>query len=159
MNANPIFRAGEATIEALRSDIALQIARDLKRRGGSQVVLARELSVPQPTISKIVNGRVSQLSLELLIRIAVRANLVVVLQTGAAPEEAGAYVSRGTREIAHRAIRSKVAEAARDSMVNAARALTPEQRLEAHLRHSELVTALQQASRTTKGRESSRLRP
>ena len=39
-----------------------------------------------------MHGRVSQLSLELLIRIAVRAGLPVVLQTGKDAEEAGVFV-------------------------------------------------------------------
>src|SRR5688500_7949336 len=83
-----------ATIQALRGDLALQISRCLRRRGLSQVAAARLLDIPQPTLSKIFNGHVDELSLELLVRIAVRAGLPVVMQTGDAPEEAGAYVFR-----------------------------------------------------------------
>jgi predicted XRE-type DNA-binding protein len=134
-----------ATVTALRSDLALQIARSVARTGESQVAAAGRLGIPQPTLSKIVNGRVGELSLELLIRIAVRAGLPVVLQTGREPSEAGAYIAGAP--IAGRAPQSRVAEDAQHALAESARRLTPEQRLEAHLRHNELVTALHQASR------------
>ncbi len=63
----------DATVQALRTDLALQISRCLTRRELTQVEAARRFDIPQPTLSKIVNGRVADLSLELLIRIAVRA--------------------------------------------------------------------------------------
>jgi predicted XRE-type DNA-binding protein len=136
-----------ATIQALRRDLALQIARDVRRRGESQLAAAKRLAMPQPTLSKVMNGRVSQLSLELLIRIAVRARLPVVLQTGTVPEEAGAFVSGVTGTTERPGQSSKLAEAARGALTVTARALTPEQRLEAHVKHSELVTALHRAGR------------
>ena len=82
-----------ATVQALRSDVALQIARHARRMGVSQLVAARQLGLPQPTLSKIINGRVSDLSLELLIRTAARAGLAMTLHTGRVPQEAGAFVS------------------------------------------------------------------
>ena len=133
-----------ATVQSLRSDLALQIARHLQRQGLSQVAAAKELALPQPTLSKIMNGRVRDLSLELLIRIAVRAGLPVVLQTGKEPAEAGAFVTGVATP--DRVPRSRLADEARDAVAASARRLTPEQRLEAHLKHSELVTALHNAS-------------
>jgi predicted XRE-type DNA-binding protein len=134
-----------ATIAALRSDLALQIARSVARTRESQVAAAARLGIPQPTLSKIVNGRVSELSLELLIRIAVRAELPIVLQTGRDPSEAGVFVARSLS--IGRAQQSKVAEGAQDALAESVRRLTPEQRLEAHLKHSELVMALHAAGR------------
>ena len=136
-----------ATVQALRSDLALQISRCLRNRQLTQVEASRLLDIPQPTLSKIVNGRVADLSLELLIRIAVRAGLPVVMQTGDAPEEAGAYVFRKNDTSAASSPKSKVAESARDAMVAAARKLTPEQRLNAMLEQTQLVSELQVASR------------
>lgn len=130
-----------ATIQALRSDVALQIARFLKGQQLSQAAAAKVLRIPQPTLSKIVNGRVSDLSLELLLRIAVRAGLHLVLQIGAVPEEAGAFVSV-PMPIARTGTRSKLADDARDALLATARGMTPEQRLNAHLKLSELVTSL-----------------
>jgi predicted XRE-type DNA-binding protein len=135
-----------STIQALRGDVALQISRFLERQKLSQGAAAKLLRIPQPTLSKIANGRVSDLSLELLIRIAVRAGLQLVLQTGAVPEEAGAFVG-GAVPNAVQGLRSKLADDARDALLTSARDLTPEQRLHAHLKHSELVTALNRAGR------------
>jgi len=147
-----------ATIQALRSDLALQIARLIKRHGHNQLEAARQLAIPQPTVSKIMNGRVSELSLELLIRVAVRAGLPVVLQTGKVPEEAGVFVS-GVHRAERSGLRSRVAESARSSLLEAARHLTPEQRLRTHLEHSQLVSAFQRAGQTVQAGESVRKRP
>ena len=138
------------TIQALRADVALQIARFLERQQLSQAAAAKLLRVPQPTLSKIANGRVSELSLELLIRIAVRAGLQLVLQTGAAAEEAGAYVAGSFPTAGTRAARSRLADEARDALLATARDMTPEQRLNAHVRHSELVASLHQAGRRSR---------
>ncbi len=138
-----------ATIQALRNDVALQIARCLRRQQLSQAAAAKLLRIPQPTLSKIVNGRVSGLSLELLLRIAVRAGLHLVLQIGAVPEEAGAFVG-GPMPTARTGMRSKLADDARDALLATAREMTPEQRLNAHLKHSELVTSLHRAARQSR---------
>ena len=136
-----------ATIQALRSDVALQVARWIQRRGLNQLAAARLLDVPQPTVSKIANGRVSDLSLELLIRIAVRAGLPVVLQTGQVPEEAGAYVSGEQAPATEKPV-SRLADRARDALIVSTRRLTPEQRLDAFLEHSQLVSTLHDAGRS-----------
>ena len=96
-----------------------------------------------------MHGRVSQLSLELLIRIAVRAGLPVVLQTGKDAEEAGAFVA-GQLLQESRILRSKVADEARQALNEDARNLTPQQRLEAHARHSQLTVALHRAGRKSR---------
>jgi len=147
-------------IHALRSDVALQVARHVQRRGLTQVTAARDLGIPQPTVSKIMNGRVAELSLELLIRIAFRAGLHLVLQTGNEPSEAGAFVAGATP--ARSRLSSKVGEGAREALLETARRLTPEQRLDAHLQHNRLVAELHRAGRTAeakraggKGRRSS----
>jgi predicted XRE-type DNA-binding protein len=138
--------APDATIQALRSDMALQITRLMRARGLTQVAAAKQFRVPQPTISKIVRGRVADLSLELLIRVAVRAGLALVLQTGHDPSEAGVFLSR-----AHRRTESipgsAVARAARESLVERNQRLTPEQRLAAFLEHTQLISALHRAGR------------
>jgi len=142
-------RKDAETIQALRSDVALQIARFLGRQQLSQAAAAKLLQMPQPTLSKIVNGRVSELSLELLLRIAVRAGLHLVLQVGAVPEEAGAFIS-GPVATGRTGTRSKLADDARDELLATARGMTPEQRLNAHLKHSELVTSLHRAARQSR---------
>ena len=135
----------EATVQSLRRDIALQVSRHVLRLGVTQSAAAKALSVPQPTLSKVMNGRVTDLSIEFLIRIAVRASLPVTLQTGRAPEEAGVYICGFARN--SHAPRSKLAREARESLMDSERRLTPAQRLEAFLEHNQLLGALHQAGR------------
>jgi predicted XRE-type DNA-binding protein len=89
------YAADDATIMAIRSDLAMRIAEFLERSPLNQVAAARRLEVPQPTISKIVNGRIDSLSIELLIRMLVRADVPIVIQTGSTVKDAGAYVAVG----------------------------------------------------------------
>jgi predicted XRE-type DNA-binding protein len=139
--------ADVGTIQALRSDVALQIARCLRRRGLNQVAGANWLGVPQPTLSKIMNGHVAELSLELLIRIAVRAGLPIVLQTGQVAEQAGAFIS-SEEGLASRSSVSRLADGASDSLVESIRHLTAEQRLNAFLEHTQLVSDIHEAGRS-----------
>jgi predicted XRE-type DNA-binding protein len=135
-----------ATVHALRSDVALQLARLIQRMAVPQVVAAKQLGLPQPTLSKIINGRVSDVSLELLIRTAARAGLPMTLQTGRIPQEAGAHVS-GTHARPARASRSRLGEAARESSGQSASRLTPTERLQAFVEHNQHLGALHQAGR------------
>jgi len=134
------------TVRALRSDVALQIARYTERLGISQLAAAKQLDLPQPTLSKIVNGRTSDLSLELLLRIAVRAGLRLTLQTGLIPQEAGAYVAAG-QPASGRTFPSKLADRTHISLNESLRELTPGQRVEAFLEHNQLVNELSEAGR------------
>lgn len=134
-----------ATVRRLRADLAHQIARSLRARGIKQSQASVDLGVPQPTLSKIFNGRIEGLSLELLIRIAVRAGLSVVLQTGSDPREAGVHMKDPTNDDA--GPRSAVADDARQSLTVGIRQMTPEERLTAFLEHSRLVASLRDAGR------------
>jgi predicted XRE-type DNA-binding protein len=142
-----------STIHALRSDFALQIARHLAREGRSQAAAAARLGIPQPTLSRIVRGQVEAISLELMLKIAMRAGLPVVLQTGSDPAEAGVYVAGGISPGSTRPA-SRIAAQARRATGESLRALTPAQRLAAHLEHNKLVTALHRAGARTSGRRS-----
>lgn len=146
------MRFDEATIQALRLDIALQVSRVSRRLGGTQVAAARRLGVPQPTLSKIINGRVSDLSIEFLLRVAVRAGLPITLQTGRDAQEAGAFVSGLAGKKSSHASGSKLAKEARESLVESERRLTPGERLEAYLEHNQLLGALHEAGRAAERR-------
>jgi predicted XRE-type DNA-binding protein len=134
------------TVHALRSDVALQIARHTRRLGISQLSAAKQLDVPQPTLSKIVNGHTSDLSLELLLRIAVRAGLRVTLQTGLIPQEAGAFVS-AARPSSARAFPSKIAARTQGALQESLRELTPAQRLDVFIEHNQLASELRETGR------------
>jgi predicted XRE-type DNA-binding protein len=138
------------TVRALRLDLALQIARHVKTIGKSQVDVARSLDIPQPTLSKLVRGLVADLSLELMIRIATRAKLQLVLLTGKDPAEAGVFIS-GTA-LAGRAQSSRLADRARETLSASTERLSPEQRLNAQLRHSELLADLRRGVASSESR-------
>jgi transcriptional regulator with XRE-family HTH domain len=108
---------------------------------------ARRLGVPQPTLSKLFNGRVDNLSIELLIRIAVRAGLSLTFHTGDVAEEAGVFVSIPGRHPIPRRSNSRIADEARHSLELSGRRLTASQRLEAFLEHNQLLAELHQAGR------------
>ena len=135
-----------ATIQALRSDVAAQIARHVARGGQTQVDAAKQLGIPQPTLSKIMRGKVADVSLELLLRIAVRARLSLDLQMSANPEEAGAYLATRVPPEPGR-LRSRVSQETRAALLNSVRAMSPAERLEAYVRHNELVAELSEAGR------------
>lgn len=141
------------TVHALRSDVAHQIARYAERLGISQLAAAKRLNVPQPTLSKIVNGHTSDFSLELLLRIAVRAGLRITIQTGLVPQEAGAYVALG-RPFSARTFPSKIAARTNASQKESLRELTPTQRLEAFLEHNQLASELRERGRAVQAQVS-----
>ena len=134
------------TVQALRRDVALQIARHTERLGISQLAAATMLDLPQPTLSKIVNGHTFDLSLELLLRIAVRAGLRITLQTGLFPQEAGAFLSAGGPSQT-RTFPSGIAAHSQASLRESLRKLTPAQRLETFLEHNQLASELRRAGR------------
>lgn len=132
---------GDKTVRALRGGVALQIAQFTRRLGITQIRAAKQLGIPQPTLSKIVNARVSDISLELLIRLTVRAGLSLSLQTGHVAQNDGAFVSN-----AHaRALRYRLSDEDRDSLIRSQSLLSPSQRLEAFLEHSQHLAALRHA--------------
>jgi predicted XRE-type DNA-binding protein len=143
--------SGLETVHALRSDVALQIARYTERLGISQLAAAKQLDIPQPTLSKIVNGHTADLSLELMLRIAARAGLRITLQTGLVPQEAGAFVSAGRWSLG-RTFPSKIAAGAHPSLKQSLRELTVAQRLEAFLEHNQLASELREAGRAARAR-------
>jgi predicted XRE-type DNA-binding protein len=137
-----------ATVHALRQDLALQIDRFIKRSGVSQMAAAKSLGIPQPTLSKIANARVADLSLELLIRIAVRARLPLVLHTGKDPDEAGVFEA-GNASL-ERTAPSRLSRQARRELEASARLMTPEVRLEAQQQHSQLLAELHLAGKSSR---------
>ena len=88
MSRNPFLDLGFPPEEAIALHIRAQLAAALEyhidRKGWSQSEAARALKVPQPTISKIVNGNIEKLSIEFLIKLMVRADLPVKLSGGRA---------------------------------------------------------------------------
>ena len=88
MSRNPFLDLGfpreEAIALHMRSQLAATLEQHIEHRGWSQTQAARELKVPQPTISKIVNGNVERLSIEFLVKLTVRAGIPVRVSSGRA---------------------------------------------------------------------------
>lgn len=125
----------EQTIVNLRRDLALQIARHVRRARRSSAVMAERLGVAPSTLRHILHGRVSSVSLDLLIRVAVRSRLKFVLQVGREPSESGAFV-----QLARDGARKKSQpQPSREPTRSVVSALTPSERLAVQLRLSELL--------------------
>ena len=81
MSRNPFLDLGfpreEAIALHIRSELAARLEQQIERKGWSQTAAARALRIPQPTISKIVNGNIDRLSIEFSIKLIVRAGLPV----------------------------------------------------------------------------------
>ena len=81
MSRNPFLDLGFSREEAIalhiRSELAARLEQHIERKGWSQRAAARALRIPQPTISKIVNGDIDRLSIEFSIKLIVRAGLPV----------------------------------------------------------------------------------
>ena len=88
MSRNPFLDLGFSREEAIalhiRSQLAATLEQHIEHKGWSQTQAARELEVPQPTISKIVNGNIEKLSIEFLVKLTVRAGIPVHVSSGRA---------------------------------------------------------------------------
>lgn len=88
MSRNPFLDLGftqeEAAALHIRSQLAAALELFITRKGWGQGEAAQALNIPQPTISKIMNGNIDKLSIEYLVKVAVRAGLPVTLSAGRA---------------------------------------------------------------------------
>lgn len=76
------FSREEATALHIRSQLAATLAQYIQRKGWNQAEAARALKIPQPTVSKVVNGNIDKLSIEFLIKLMVRAGLPISVSSG-----------------------------------------------------------------------------
>ena len=86
MRCNPFLDLGffpeAAAALHIRSQLTATLEHCITRKGWSQAEAARTLKVPQPTVSKIVNGNIEKLSNEFLVKLAVRVGLPVNISAG-----------------------------------------------------------------------------
>jgi predicted XRE-type DNA-binding protein len=76
------FSKGEAAALQARIALAVEIERYIDQNGLTQAKAAVAFGVPQPTISKIVRGDLSRLSLEYLLKMLARVGVTVHLVAG-----------------------------------------------------------------------------
>jgi predicted XRE-type DNA-binding protein len=110
MSHNPFLDLGFPREEAIplhiRSQLAATLERHIEHKGWSQTQAARELKVPQPTISKIVNGNIDKLSIEFLVKLTVRAGIPVHVSSGRAPGATRSHRPSRSLAAGPRALRS-----------------------------------------------------
>lgn len=71
------FSHEEARLHLLKSELMLKIGRRLEARGLTQHAASKVLGISQPRVSDLVNGKVSQFSIDMLFTLAARAGLEV----------------------------------------------------------------------------------
>jgi predicted XRE-type DNA-binding protein len=69
--------AEEAANLTVRSDLMIAISGAVERWELTQVEAARRLGITQPRLNKLLNGKIDQFSLDMLLNLAVRAGLDV----------------------------------------------------------------------------------
>jgi predicted XRE-type DNA-binding protein len=77
------FPKAEAAALQARVTLAVEIERFIEKNGLTQARAATAFGVPQPTISKIVRGDLSRLSVEYLLKMLARVGVPVQLVAGA----------------------------------------------------------------------------
>lgn len=82
------FPRAEAAHLLIRTDLMLQIARVLKARKLTQARAAKLLKVSQPRISDLVRGRIELFSIDALVEMLTRLEMVVTVRTKAAAKVA-----------------------------------------------------------------------
>ena len=76
------FSKAEAAALQARVTLAVEIERYIEKNGLTQAKAAAAFGVPQPTISKIVRGDLSRLSVEYLLKMLARVGVSVQLVAG-----------------------------------------------------------------------------
>jgi predicted XRE-type DNA-binding protein len=69
--------AEEAANLTVRSDLMIAISGAVERWELTQLEAARRLGITQPRLNKLLNGKIDQFSLDMLLNLAVRAGLDV----------------------------------------------------------------------------------
>jgi predicted XRE-type DNA-binding protein len=82
--------ADEATIDTLRTDIAVALRQFIEQNSIDQTTAGRKLGLSQSIISHIVRGEIEHLSVERLIKAMVRAKLPGYAEWGESAEDARA---------------------------------------------------------------------
>lgn len=77
------FDPAEAEVMKLRAEVMIRTARHLKEQGWTQAEAARHLGITQPRVSRLIKGKVSDFSLDMLLTLAARAGLHPQLQFSA----------------------------------------------------------------------------
>lgn len=76
------FDPAEAEIMKLRAEVMIRMEQHLKKQGWTQAEAARQLGITQPRVSRLIQGKVEDFSLDMLLTLATRAGLRPRLRLG-----------------------------------------------------------------------------
>ncbi|MFW8564847.1 helix-turn-helix domain-containing protein [Orrella sp. 11846] len=77
------FEPAQAQIMKLRAEVMIHIEQQIKAKGWTQAQAAEQLGVTQPRVSRLVQGKVEDFSLDMLLTLASRAGLHAELKVSA----------------------------------------------------------------------------
>jgi predicted XRE-type DNA-binding protein len=77
------FDAAEAKVLALRAEVMIRLEQHLKAEGWTQAEAAKRLGVTQPRVSRLMQGKWQDFSLDMLLTLAARAGLKAELTLAA----------------------------------------------------------------------------
>lgn len=69
------FDPAEAEVMKLRAEVMIRIEQRVKAQGWTQMEAARKLGVTQPRVSRLLQGKWEDFSLDMLLTLAARAGL------------------------------------------------------------------------------------
>jgi predicted XRE-type DNA-binding protein len=77
------FDPAEAKIMALRAEVMIRLEQHLQAQGWTQAEAAKRLGITQPRVSRLIEGRWQDFSLDMLLTLAARAGLEPKLRLAA----------------------------------------------------------------------------
>jgi predicted XRE-type DNA-binding protein len=95
------FSTSEASALKIKAELLSAILEHVKAKGYTQAQLADVLDEYQPSVSNLLRGRISQVSIEKLLRYADRLHLQTSIAVG--PIEGRSRASSRGKQTAHRA--------------------------------------------------------
>ena len=98
------FSASEASALKIKAELLSAILEHVKAKGYTQAQLADVLDEYQPSVSNLLRGRISQVSIEKLLRYADRLHLQTSIAVRPIEGRTRRAISRG-KQTAHRAAR------------------------------------------------------
>lgn len=77
------FTAEEAAILRMKTQLHIEIMREIEKDGMTQRQLEKVLDIPQPRVSELLNGKISRMTADLLAKYLYRLGRELTLKTKA----------------------------------------------------------------------------
>jgi predicted XRE-type DNA-binding protein len=86
------FSPEEAAVLRMKTQLHIEIMREVKRKGLTPRQLEGVLAVPQPRVSDLVNGKISRMTADLLAKYLYRLGREIKMKTKTSRKRAAATV-------------------------------------------------------------------